>query len=215
MVSFAFAIHQGYVRRRQEDAYGHVGAEFFVVADGLGGHPAGDVAANIAVEQATKTYKLERKQEQKAEKLLASAFQEANRLIVSKAKKDPTLCGMCTTMVAALVKDSKWWMANVGDSRGYIFRHDKLQRITSDHEDLSGFITKVVGMEEVTPDIFSGRINKNELLLSTDGLFNTVSDDKIEKVLREKDNLFQKADRLIQLALEAGGKDNITVCLIS
>lgn len=218
MVLFAFSTHIGYVRETQEDAYGHVGNKFFVVADGLGGHAGGEIAANLAVTEAIKIYK-SLKGNKNAEDILTEVFQGANRKILTGANKDPNYFGMGTTMVCAIIVGRKWLLGNIGDSRGYFFSGGILKQVTIDHEEPSGALTRAVGLEEeATPDIFSGNFKTSDLdllLLTTDGLTNFISDQTIQNVLSSESDIKRMATRFVKLSLDAGGLDNVTVCIIA
>lgn len=199
-----------------EDAYGNVGREFFVVADGLGGHVAGEVAAKLAVEAALKRFSKIKKKGRAPKAILTDVFKAANKAIIEEVRKNPFNFGMATTMIGAFVQKDNWWIGNIGDSRGYLFAGGQLRQITRDHEDFWGALTRVVGLEEeATPDIFRGKLkNGNILLLATDGLTDVTSETEIEEVLHTKDNVQARANHLVRLGLLKGGVDNITVCLI-
>jgi len=112
MILFAFKTDVGKVRKKNEDAFGHFGDEFFLVADGLGGLPAGEVAAQLAIDMAIEIYQ--------ESKNLRRAFEVANREIYRQSREKPAYFGMCTTLVGAVVEGRKVTLANVGDSRAYL-----------------------------------------------------------------------------------------------
>lgn len=233
MIKFAFDSHIGLVREKQEDALGNVGSKFFVVGDGLGGHPGGEVAANLAVEKVIKTYKGKKvktqnhlggdrmgfpevKKPEQSEIILEEVFKCANKKIIDFSHKHPNYWGMATTLVSAIVEDGNWWLGNIGDSRGYLSSDGLLKQITVDHEEPSGALTRAVGLgSDATPDIFSGNFKTSDLiLLTTDGLTNFISDQTVQNVLFSESDIKKMATRLVKLSLDAGGLDNVTVCLI-
>ena len=208
-------------------------ANLFIVADGMGGHLAGEFAS----EQAVKTVLDEVRKKEKKEPvpILESAISTANRRIYDMAGSDPTKTGMGTTMVAATFFDGHLYVANVGDSRLYVMHGGELTQITKDHsvvqelmssgnldpdsdlvQQKKHVITRAVGAEEeVRIDIFDVPFEEvDQVLLCTDGLTNMVSDDEIREILASGEKVRQKAGRLMDRALENGGYDNITVLLI-
>lgn len=210
------------------------GRHLLVVADGMGGHAAGDVASDIAtttlkaaVERALPTDQAE------FEAVLEQAIAEANEEIRSAAAGDSSLSGMGTTVVAAVIDDDKATIANVGDSRCYHIE-DGIEQVTVDQslvQELvaAGEITKaeaknhpqrnVVSQalgttENVQPDIYTQTVD-GTLLLCSDGLTEEVSDDVIARLVIEKTTLVETAEALIERANQNGGKDNIAVALFT
>ena len=205
----------------------------FVIADGMGGHKAGEYASQQAVHIVLDEIRKKEKKEPVA--VLESAISSANRGIYEIAQSDPTKLGMGTTIVAATFYDGHLYVANVGDSRLYVMKGDKLTQVTRDHtvvqelilsgnldensriaEEKKHVITRAVGAEpEVRIDIFDVAFEDiDQVLLCTDGLSNMVSDDGIAAILGSDEKVRQKAQSLLDRALENGGKDNITVLLI-
>lgn len=208
------------------------GRHLLVVADGMGGHAAGDVASDIAtttlktaVERALPTDQAE------FEAVLEQAIAEANEEIQSAAAGDSSLSGMGTTVVAAVIDDDKATIANVGDSRCYHIE-DGVEQVTVDQslvQELvaAGEITEaeaknhpqrnVVSQalsttENVQPDIYTQTVD-GTLLLCSDGLTEEVSDDVIGRLVIEKTTLVETAEVLIERANQNGGRDNIAVAL--
>jgi protein phosphatase len=212
MIIFSFATDIGKIREKNEDAFGHYKDEFFIVADGLGGLPAGEVAAQLAVEKAVEVY-----QKLKDPRL---AFEAANKAVFEKAQREPKFYGMATTLVGVAVGKDKAVFANVGDSRGYLIRGGLIRQITEDHKDFTGAISRVVGfLTAVEIDTFKVNLKKDDLLLlCTDGLTDMLTDEQILEILKNpgdaEKTLNMKTKELIEAANDAGGIDNITVCLI-
>lgn len=207
----------------------------FIVADGMGGHFGGEVASAIAVQTVEDTFKRPGSKEMAPREVLTRAFEEASRRIFDKAAtENPELAGMGTTMVMAFIRGKHIYIANVGDSRCYLFKKPHLWQITEDHsllneqiragvlkeENIGQFvarnvITRSVGYErEVHPDIIEREILAGEsYLLCSDGLSGLVSDQKISQILNQN-----SPDRAVKAcvdqALENGGDDNVTVLIL-
>ena len=203
------------------------------VADGMGGHLAGEYASETAVKTV-----LENVREKRTDKpiaILESAIQAANDRVYTEAQIDVKKRGMGTTMVAATVSGGRLYVANVGDSRLYALSGGRLQQITRDHsvvEELvrSGGlskelaskhkdkhkITRAIGAEpDVKVDFFDVALDDiSAVLMCTDGLTNMLEDSAIEEILLSDEKVKQKVERLVGCANENGGKDNITVVVI-
>lgn len=212
MIIFSFATDIGKYREKNEDAFGHFQDEFFVVADGLGGLPAGEVAAQLAIKTAIDVYK--------ESKNLKRAFEVANHEIYREARENPAYFGMATTLVGAVIEGKYATLANVGDSRAYLVNKTLINQITIDHSLGVGIVTRVLGINsEVGVDIFKKDLEIGDLLLlCTDGLTQMLADEEIFDILKNsgktKKELDRKVKELIEAANSAGGVDNITVCLI-
>jgi PPM family protein phosphatase len=219
----------GRQRRGNEDS-AYVRAPVFVVADGMGGAQAGEVASRIAVER----FEQGLPDEGTPEVRLAVAAKEANREIHELSHGDRDRAGMGTTLTAAYVDDAEIAIAHVGDSRAYMFREGELVRLTQDHtlvdelfrrgklteeEALNhpqrSIITRALGPEpEVDVDTWSYPARAGDvLLLCSDGLTSMISETQIAEILAAAPSLQVAADQLIDEANEAGGRDNITVVL--
>ena len=205
----------------------------FAVADGMGGHAAGAVASSLAVEQ---LFTLDEKVEPERElEMLRNAIEHANLGIYRAAEKDRTLRGMGTTLVAALLMGNGYIAANVGDSRMYQYHDKTLGTVTTDHSlveqlVLAGAITKeearvhpqrniitrAMGVSPVVDvDLFERVWSAGDILvLCSDGLHGAVEEDDMISVLSSARTLESMCELLIQLALDNGGTDNITVILI-
>ena len=202
----------------------------FVVADGMGGAQAGEVASGLAVE----TLGDRAPQNGDVEAELSEAIVEANRRIHDKAQSDRELSGMGTTLTAAFVHEGKVTIGHVGDSRAYRYRDGELAQLTDDHSlvaelERHGKLTAAearvhpqrsmilralgIGAEvEVDTYCFTGEPG-DVFLLCSDGLSGLVHDQVIGEVLNTADKLEEAAQELVELANLSGGPDNITVLL--
>ena len=204
----------------------------FVVADGMGGHQAGDYASKYTVEVLQR--ELKNSEGEDVEKALVGAIKTANKEIIKEASRDVHLRGMGTTVVAATIVNQMMYFANVGDSRLYLINQG-IQQLTKDHslvEEMvrlggikpeeakhhpdKNIITRVIGIgPEVEVDFFDIHLKENSrLLLCSDGLSNMVSDEEIWKIAETSSDLREMGMRLVSLANENGGKDNIAVVLV-
>ncbi|MGI5983015.1 MAG: Stp1/IreP family PP2C-type Ser/Thr phosphatase [Sakamotonia sp.] len=207
-------------------------SNLFMVADGMGGHRAGDFASRFVVDTMVRC--LERYKSDCPVTALRKAIEKTNELLFLEAEKDPDREGMGSTLVAATVDQDLMYVANVGDSRLYLFR-DGLSQITRDHslveemvslgkmernsesyKNQKNIITRAVGIRpQVTADFFEVPLKKEDcVLLCSDGLSNMVEETLIGTILGTPESLKEKTGRLIRTANENGGKDNIAVILI-
>ncbi len=201
------------------------------VADGLGGHAAGEVASRLAlieIEEFLKTNLAEGN----LRDAMQGAIAKANREIYLLSKENPSYAGMGTTVVAAIVFDNRALIANIGDSRAYLIG-DGIRQITKDHslvQELvdrkmitqeeafnhpqSNIVTRTLGTEsEVSPDFYEEELFGRLLLLCSDGLSDLLRDQEILETVVASPDLDEACTRLINRANEKGGKDNITVVL--
>mgnify|MGYP000855776082 CR=1 FL=1 len=204
----------------------------YVVADGMGGHQAGDFASKYTVEVLKR--ELAASQEEDIEKALVSAIKTANHEIIKKASEDPHLKGMGTTIVVATIVRHMMYFANVGDSRLYLLR-GALEQITKDHsyvEELvamgklkrgsrdylekKNIITRAVGVsEDVDTDLFALKLKSgDQILMCSDGLSNMVDELEMEYIIRSEDGVEARAKALVDAANRSGGQDNISVVLV-
>lgn len=204
----------------------------FVVADGMGGHKAGDFASRYAVEVLREHI---RENPGVGPKLLIEeAVKEANRKIVEEAHKEVSLEGMGTTLVVATVIEHTLYFANVGDSRLYVIR-DEIKQLSKDHslvEEMvrlggineeeakhhpdKNIITRAIGAkEDVEVDFFEYRLQKGDvILMCTDGLTNMVEDEEIFRIIKSGRDIVETAEELIKKANDNGGKDNIGIVIV-
>ena len=203
---------------------------FFVVADGMGGAKAGEVASAMA----TDAFEGESDSDEPAEEQLARIVRAANRRIYDLAVSDESHRGMGTTLTAAKLDGGRVSLAHVGDSRAYRLREGELEQLTHDHSlvaelERSGqispeaaehhpqrsIITRALGPEpEVDVDTYTvaGR-DGDVFLLCSDGLTSMISDGEVTSILRSADSLEAAAESLVRAANQSGGKDNVTVVL--
>ena len=199
----------GHVRTRNEDALLVAGDErLLVVCDGLGGHPAGDLASATAVD----SLKGRAAEAASSRDDLVAALHAAHDAGVAVADEDPARAGMATTVVAATVGEGSVLVAHVGDSRAYLLPPDGgLRQVTEDHG-MGGYITQALGLDRgVEPDVAELPTPPgSRLLLCSDGLSNMVDPEAIGTLLATGDA--EKAcDALVEEALDRGGIDNVTV----
>ena len=230
----------GLVRSLNEDNWGWLhlgrGVDLYVCADGMGGHDKGEVASQMAVETICREARARLAQlnpitAEALENLLEESFQRGNNAI--KEHSEQLRNDMGTTMVASLVWDNRLaFVANVGDSRGYLLRDEILHQVTRDHSLVSrmveqGRITReearthphsnillrTVGTErDVDIDIFSVELEKgDQILLCSDGLWGEVEDEDIEAILNHYENPRIACRELVRAAHHGGGKDNVTI----
>ncbi|MEV7908525.1 PP2C family protein-serine/threonine phosphatase, partial [Streptomyces anulatus] len=235
-VDAAARTHIGLLRRRNEDAV-YAGRFLFVVADGLGGHPAGDVAASTVIE-AVRPYDHQVAAEDLPQ-VLGWAIYAASRALRAKVEADPGLAGMGSTLVAMLWSGTRAVVANVGDSRAYLLpappddgltvENTPIVRITEDHiyrnlvadadgvPNLPGRISRFLDgrPEGRSPDLTIRQVRRGDrFLLCSDGLSSAVPGELIQEALSSPADPRQVTDRLVALALDHGGPDNITVIVV-
>jgi len=222
----AYRTDTGRQRRANEDSY-YVRAPVFVVADGMGGAQAGEVASKIAAEA------FDRELPAGPEDALREVFESANREIHEHAASDESHAGMGTTLTAAIVAPERDEVAigHVGDSRAYLLRDGKLERLTQDHslvEELRrkgqltdqqaeehpqrSIITRALGPDaEVEPDLRTVPAHPGDVyLICSDGLTTMIGEEQITKILLSSTSLDAAVRALVAEANRAGGRDNIT-----
>ena len=215
-----------------EDAVGNL-PNLFVVADGMGGHNAGDFASSHAVEILVD--EIRKDADYNPVKVIRHAIETANTEIIEQAQKDEGLRGMGTTMVVSTIVGQYAYVANVGDSRLYVVQ-GQIQQITKDHSlvqemvrlgEISpeearnhrdkNIITRALGAEKtVDIDFFDLKLEAGDtILMCSDGLSNMVDDRKMEEIILDSEmELTEKGKTLIREANLNGGKDNIAIILV-
>jgi len=230
--------HKGLIREVNEDNLGHglnsVNGDIFVVCDGMGGHAGGQQASKIGVNAILA--ELSQKQHSNMHVAISAALVFANDQVLGHAASVPSLKGMGSTATVAVIKDDLLYIGNVGDSRAYIFSDGKLFRITRD----DSYVQELVDSNAITEDEAETHPNKNRILqalgskaiinpripgkpfklksgdvlmLCSDGLTSMVIDEFIEQLINPND-LLESIDKMHDLAMTNGGKDNITITLI-
>lgn len=229
----------GMQRKNNEDSI-YTGGEktplnnIFIVADGMGGHNAGEIASQHAidrfVEYVSKNYDSENILD-----VLVEGVINANKAVYDEAKNNESESGMGTTFTCACIENEKLYAVHVGDSRIYILRNSRLCQITNDHSFVMemvkqgritleearvhpkrNIITRAVGTEDtIDVDTVIKELKDGDIILiCSDGLYGMMSDEEIEKIILGNENIEECIEKLIETANENGGKDNISAILI-
>ncbi len=207
-----------------------------VVADGMGGHAKGEEASKIALNAISRTVLPRLFDDVSFTKLLEIGIQNANQDILNHVDKHPETSGMGTTSVCALLENNKVYLANIGDSRAYVISDDGIRRITKDHSYVQelidngeitdeesrthpkkNVITKAIGAATVAePDMFSFTLDLDEsLLLCCDGVIAHLTDNDIHEIISDSDDPHKACQKIIDVANERGGTDNISLIILS
>lgn len=205
----------------------------FLVADGMGGHAAGDYASRFTVEKIVEY--IGQSNQREPVQVMKEAIHEANRLLLKEAEVYPEKKGMGTTIVAAVVEENHLYTANIGDSRLYVINQEGITQVTRDHslvEEMvrmgemdkaeardhrdKNIITRAVGvLPEVSVDFFETALKPEDMILMcSDGLTNMIEDEAIRQIVLGQRDIVEKAEMLVETANINGGKDNITVVLV-
>lgn len=228
----------GVVREMNQDYYfssdtavGNL-PNLFIVADGMGGHKAGDYASRYTIERVVASVSRNTGEEPIA--IMKEAINKANELLVAESREDESKSGMGTTLVIGTIIGNKLFVANIGDSRLYVVGQN-MRQITRDHSLVDemvrlgeinadearvhpdkNIITRAVGTSDhVEADFFEVEITADDtILLCTDGLTNMVRDDEILDIIKKYDNAQTATMQLVKEANANGGRDNITVMII-
>lgn len=220
----------GCVREHNEDSL-VVAPPLYVVCDGMGGHAAGEVASEIAVNVIA-----DRAPATPDAAALGQAVEEANLAIIQAAREGVGRAGMGCTCTAAMLENERLIVAQVGDSRAYLLHGGTLQQITRDHSLMADFIeagqitpeearvhpqrsviTRALGSDPRTqPDLFEINVNTGDrLLICSDGLTSMIEDYEIEDILNRTPDPQIAASKLVNAAIAAGGHDNVTVIVVN
>ena len=204
----------------------------FIVADGMGGHKAGDLASRYTVEEFLNV--VEASESENPISIIEEAVRKSNIALINKSKESIDYEGMGTTLVVATFIRNSLYIANVGDSRLYCINND-IQQITRDHSlveeminlgeldrknarthENKNIITRAVGVDsEVVADFFEVDYSKDDIILMcSDGLSNMIDDEDIKRIINESTDLEAACNMLIETANANGGRDNISVILI-
>ncbi len=205
----------------------------FVVADGMGGHKAGDYASRYATDAVVES--ISANSETDIKKIITKAVEDANSLVFKKTAEIEDFRGMGTTLVIAAISGDELTVANVGDSRLYLIEGSSIKQLTQDHSLVAemvrmgqideqearrrpdkNIITRAIGISEVIhADFFKSKVKSKEyVLLCSDGLSNMLEDSEMLSAVTSSDPLEKKTSMLIDLANQKGGKDNISVIII-
>lgn len=231
----------GKARKTNEDFYYVSKPEdkikLFILADGMGGYSAGEVASQMAVktvkEYIYKHFEKNNDTQEKIENLLIDSIEYANNVIYKKAESKKELNGMGTTLDVCLIYNNKVYIGHVGDSRVYRIRKDFMRKLTKDHSYVQtliedgeitkeeafyhpkkNMITKALGCnEKIEPDVYIKTFIKDDIILMTsDGLTNMVREDEIYNIIKQ--DKVNATENLVKQANDNGGYDNITVVII-
>ena len=228
----------GYVRDENQDRMSWSPVplgQLYIVADGMGGHNGGALAAEIAVQELQR-HVSQAPVGEPVEKVIHAAFKKANETVYEKAHSgDPATEGMGTTAVLLLISGQVANLAHVGDSRAYLYRNGRLAQLTTDHTVVqrmvqagllkpeeaadhpdASVLERAIGSKpDIEVDIRNELLREGDaILLCSDGLSGYVADAQIESVLRSQGTVRETAENLVKLTLEKGGKDNVTVQLV-
>lgn len=204
----------------------------FIVADGMGGHKAGDLASRYTVEEFLEVVRNSKKDNPIT--IIEEAVTKANLLLIQKSKESIDYDGMGTTLVVATIIGKSIYIANVGDSRLYLINNE-IQQITRDHSlveemislgeidrkkarthEKKNIITRAIGVDsEVVADFFEIDYSDGDIILMcSDGLSNMIDDDEIKLIVNQGNDLSEITNKLIEAANKNGGRDNISVVLV-
>ncbi len=235
-VEAAAATDIGLVRTNNQDSFGmDEGLGLYVVCDGMGGAAGGEIASRLAVETFLAIARQELDSGTHTKDALCRAVAAANRAVVSRGEWDTRFRGMGSTLVAARIFYNHLTIINVGDSRAYLVRHGEATQLTNDHSvvaervrsglmtaeeatksSLQSVITRAIGAEaDVHPDLYEFTLESTDtLLLASDGLTRSVSPEAIAETIG-KGRVTEACDKLISLANQHGGQDNITCIVVA
>lgn len=222
-------VNQDYVYTRQEPV-GNI-PNLFVVADGMGGHKAGDFASKYTTEVLAR--EIEKSEKLGPQPIIMDAIQIANHRLIEAAGKDIKLKGMGTTLVAATIIEHTLYFANIGDSRLYII-NDKIRQLSKDHSLVEEMVRlgesmkkrqntiriKIslpgpLGQRTCGTGFFEYRLSRGDIILMcTDGLSNMLEDEEIYRIVQGRRDIVEAVEYLIDAANENGGKDNIGIVLV-
>ncbi len=236
----------GCVRRSNEDSIGlFQDLNLYIVADGMGGHAAGEVASKIAVDQIEQFLKdaedpdhtLTGSEQEKNPSQLANAIASANQKIYMTSLEDKSLSGMGTTVVALLAQPDEVEIGFVGDSRVYLYQNKEIEQLTKDHSLVNEYVkrgllapeaagshpqkhvlSRALGTGvEVEIETFKRTPCEGDIfLLCSDGLSNKLSSAEMNSIVMESDgNLEDAGKKMVRMAKEKGGEDNISIVLVS
>lgn len=228
-ISFGSRTDVGLVREQNEDSL-IVQPPLYVVCDGMGGHEAGEIASEIAINIIS-----QRAPQYPDASVLGQAVEEANLAIMRAAADGVGRAGMGTTCTAAMLQGERLVIAQVGDSRAYLLHNDHLQQLTKDHSLVANLIesgqitpeearfhpqrsiiTRALGSDpSMHADLYEINVKTGDrLLLCSDGLYSMIEHSTIERILETVDDPQSAAEDLVEAALNAGGHDNITVIVV-
>lgn len=220
---FAASQLQG-TRERQEDYFINFNDECFVVCDGVGGLPRGEVASQLAGDTAVWAYRLVRQRHSywKDRKLLLHRiFRTTNMTVWQKQREEGFEGGMASTMLVCIVIDRHFYIGSVGDSSAFLVRDGVMTKLTTEDVDRQGRLTKSIGTTRygLTPSVITGDFIAGDcLILATDGVGNVMDSFKCLDLFRQSEvsatAISDVAVNILHCAQDAGATDNMTVCLV-
>ena len=237
-ISFYGRTDTGMVRDHNEDSFCSLrNRRLFVVADGMGGHNAGEVASRLAIESLLEFLSEEKIREirgndEAIHQSMLAAFSHANETVMDKAATDAAMQGMGCTMVACLLDENRLHTCHVGDARCYLFEKGSLQQITTDHTTVTYIhrtdannqeiqvprhvVTRAIGFYSPEGPEYHKTVLRpgSRILLCSDGLWNMVDHTRIEQILLNAPTPEKASETLVAAANEQGGRDNITALVI-
>ncbi len=229
----------GKMREKNEDCF-YAGDNLFIVADGMGGHQAGEVASRLAVDTFVRSFNESINKSSKIQKRfiknnIIRSVRLANEEVFKKSLKDSEYSGMGTTFTACFLSGGNIHIAHIGDSRAYLCRDNNIDLLTSDHTFVGelyrrgeityeetfdhpqrNYLTNVLGIsDEISPDYLAIKtLPGDSLIICSDGLNSTIKDEIILKLSEKYPEPENTAKKLIENALKNGGNDNITVIAV-
>jgi len=237
-ISFYGRTDTGMIRDHNEDSFCSLRKRrLFVVADGMGGHNAGEVASRLAIESLLEFLSEEKIREiqghdDEIQQSMLAAFKYANQTVMTKAAAEETMRGMGCTMVACLLDENRLHTCHVGDARCYISENGSLKQITTDHATVTyihktdannkdiqvprSVVTRAIGFNSHEGPEYHKNILRpgSKVLLCSDGLWNMVDHTRIEQILLNSSTPEKASQDLVAAANEQGGRDNITALTI-
>ncbi len=235
-----FKCNRGVVRKNNEDACFVIPSkDVYIVADGVGGNNSGEIASSTAVEEIANFIKEHDLESCETPEEIFAFFTEAidiaNENIYRQSLQNINNRGMATTIVMAYVYGDSGYITNIGDSRAYIYRTGILKRVTKDHTYVNeliekgvitegeaehhrqkNVITKALGAEKgAEPDFYKVNLESGDILvLCSDGLYGEVGEEKMASIMKHSRSMNALSTRLVDEAIRAGGRDNITVICV-
>lgn len=225
----------GKVRRQNQDRFlVDQNRGLFVVCDGMGGHKAGEVAAQMAIDVISG--ELDEMDKQHPLTFLTTSIMKANHCIYSSGRQSEECTDMGTTITAAIVRDMDLYTAHIGDSSLFVINSDGAEKITQDHtlaekmlregvingDDASAnryrhILTRALGIEELVEiDCFTNKLRpEDRLFMATDGVTDLIGPAEVWEAVTREPDLDTALQRLLQMALDRGGHDNLTMIIIA
>jgi len=230
-LSYAGLSDIGQVRKNNEDCFSILqGKNIFIVADGMGGHKGGEVASRATIEImrhyfSDKTVKAMRGNAQETRHTMLTSFEKANSVVMDLAEEDENLLGMGCTLIMAFIYGNTLYSCHVGDTRCYVISGARINKVTNDHTmteeapDISQnrhVVTRVIGYPFPEPPEYNTTSlgEGDRILLCSDGLWSMIDEAIIHKTIVGAESPAKASEKLISLANEAGGDDNITALTI-